>query len=81
MLGCVSVLFSLLLLSELLFQLQGLYYIHTSAIEVHGRLTSSRCVIDGRFVLKITGFGLKSVNDCNVAKSKQQHCPYGTEVQ
>ena len=40
---------------------QGMHYIHSSPIEVHGRLTSSRCVIDSRFVLKITGFGLKSI--------------------
>ena len=49
-----------------------MYYIHTSPIEVHGRLTSSRCVIDSRFVLKITGFGLKSIIDCNVT-SKTKH--------
>ena len=36
-------------------------YLHKSPIEVHGGLTSSKCVIDSRFVLKITGFGLRSL--------------------
>ena len=54
-----------------------MYYIHTSPIEVHGRLTSSRCVIDSRFVLKITGFGLKSIHECNItAKNKNTINPY-----
>ena len=44
-------------------------YIHTSPIQVHGRLTSSRCVIDSRFVLKITGFGPKCITD-NIADNK-----------
>ena len=38
-------------------------YIHNSPISVHGRLCSSNCVIDNRFVLKITGFGLRSLRD------------------
>ena len=57
---------------------QGLYYLHTSPIHVHGRLTSSRCVIDSRFVLKITGFGLNAIENCEATsrKSKQQTNPY-----
>ena len=38
-------------------------YIHNGPVEIHGRLTSSRCVIDSRFVLKITGFGLPAIHD------------------
>ncbi|XP_052212562.1 atrial natriuretic peptide receptor 1-like [Dreissena polymorpha] len=37
---------------------EGMTYLHASSIGVHGQLTDSRCMIDGRFVLKITGFGL-----------------------
>lgn len=33
-------------------------YLHDSPIESHGNLTSSNCVIDSRFVLKITDYGL-----------------------
>ena len=53
-----------------LYEFQGLYYLHTSPIQVHGRLTSSRCVIDGRFVLKISGFGLRTMGDSETASKK-----------
>ena len=33
-------------------------YIHQSPIGCHGRLRSSNCVVDNRFVLKLTDFGL-----------------------
>ncbi|XP_054752067.2 atrial natriuretic peptide receptor 1-like [Lytechinus pictus] len=38
--------------------IRGLHYLHNSVIGVHGRLTSSNCVVDSRFVLKLTDFGL-----------------------
>ena len=34
-------------------------YLHNSDIKVHGRLRSSHCVVDSRFMLKIKGFGPK----------------------
>ena len=40
-----------------------MHYLHSSPIGVHGYLSSSTCVIDSRFVLKIAGFGLPSLND------------------
>ena len=33
-------------------------YLHNSVIRYHGNLKSSNCVVDSRFVLKITDFGL-----------------------
>lgn len=55
-----------------------MYYIHYSPIGVHGRLTSSRCVIDSRFVLKITGFGLPSILDIDLSsKNKRDMNQYG----
>src|SRR6218665_799636 len=33
-------------------------YIHSTEIKSHGNLKSSNCVVDSRFVLKITDFGL-----------------------
>ena len=36
-------------------------YIHNSPIQAHGRLKSSNCIIDSRFVLKITDFGIPSI--------------------
>ncbi|KAL5019557.1 hypothetical protein ScPMuIL_002449 [Solemya velum] len=40
---------------------QAMLYIHGSPIWIHGRLNSSNAVIDSRFVLKITDFGLRSI--------------------
>ncbi len=36
----------------------GMWYIHQSAIGPHCTLTSSKCVIDSRWICKITGHGL-----------------------
>ncbi len=36
-------------------------YLHSSEIRSHGNLKSSNCVVDSRFVLKITDFGLHSL--------------------
>ena len=36
-------------------------FLHGSDLEVHGRLKSSNCVVDSRFTLKITDFGLPSL--------------------
>ncbi|XP_077993684.1 atrial natriuretic peptide receptor 1-like isoform X2 [Glandiceps talaboti] len=37
---------------------KGMYYLHTSVIGSHGNLKSSNCVVDSRFVLKVTDYGL-----------------------
>lgn len=36
-------------------------YIHGSDVAVHGKLRSTNCLIDGRFVLKISDFGLPTL--------------------
>ena len=38
--------------------MQAMCYIHGSDVRSHGNLKSSNCVVDGRFVLKVTDFGL-----------------------
>lgn len=35
-------------------------FLHNSVIVSHGNLKSSNCVVDSRFVLKITDYGLAS---------------------
>lgn len=35
-------------------------FLHHSVIAYHGNLKSSNCVVDSRFVLKITDYGLES---------------------
>lgn len=41
--------------------LQGMSYLHSSNIEVHGRLKSTNCVVDNRMVVKITDFGCHTI--------------------
>ncbi|XP_016144735.1 atrial natriuretic peptide receptor 1-like [Sinocyclocheilus grahami] len=40
---------------------KGMAFIHNSVIVSHGNLKSSNCVVDNRFVLKITDYGLSSI--------------------
>lgn len=40
------------------FSSQGMRYLHSTPIRVHGFLTSRNCVIDARWVLKVTDYGL-----------------------
>ncbi|ELT87878.1 hypothetical protein CAPTEDRAFT_108671 [Capitella teleta] len=40
---------------------KGMSYIHNSELVSHGHLSSSNCVVDSRFVLKVTDFGLPSI--------------------
>ncbi|KAG5264287.1 hypothetical protein AALO_G00252030 [Alosa alosa] len=39
---------------------KGMAFLHNSVIGSHGHLKSSNCVVDSRFVLKITDYGLPS---------------------
>ena len=38
-------------------------YLHSSPIKVHGSLKSGNCVVDSRWVLKITDYGVMPVYD------------------
>lgn len=40
---------------------KGMTFLHNSVIVSHGNLKSSNCVVDNRFVLKITDYGLSSI--------------------
>ncbi|XP_061701994.1 guanylyl cyclase C [Syngnathoides biaculeatus] len=40
---------------------KGMSYLHSSNIEVHGRLKSTNCVVDNRMVVKITDFGCHTI--------------------
>ena len=44
-------------------QRQGLQYIHNSPLKSHGALRSSNCLVDGRWVLKVSNYGLDKFRD------------------
>lgn len=55
--------------------ISGLNFIHTTKLDYHGRLKSTNLVIDGRFTVKITDFGLQTlyaqlepIEDCHSDK-------------
>lgn len=53
--------------------IKGMTYLHSSEIRSHGNLKSSNCVVDSRFVLKITDFGLHSLRKCDIDIDSYAH--------
>lgn len=43
--------------------MQGVSYLHDSHLKVHGQLKSSNVIIDGRWVCKLTDYGLDAILD------------------
>uniref|UniRef100_A0A8C9W873 Guanylate cyclase n=1 Tax=Scleropages formosus TaxID=113540 RepID=A0A8C9W873_SCLFO len=43
--------------------IRGMKYLHNHNV-IHGRLKSRNCVVDGRFVLKVTEYGYNGIMDC-----------------
>ncbi|CAH1257745.1 NPR1 [Branchiostoma lanceolatum] len=48
---------------------KGMAFIHNSFLKSHGQLCSSNCVVDSRFVLKVTDFGLMSLRKRSTDKT------------
>ncbi|KAI8507873.1 Nitrogen permease regulator 2 [Branchiostoma belcheri] len=57
---------------------KGMAYIHDSEIHSHGSLKSSNCVVDSRFVLKVTDFGLHSLREEDSTRDRDSHAFYAT---
>lgn len=53
--------FKLSLLTDLV---RGMRYLHNSTVKCHGRLNSRNCIIDSRWVLKITDYALPAFFQC-----------------
>ncbi|VDK64773.1 unnamed protein product [Onchocerca ochengi] len=41
---------------------KGMYFLHNTFVGSHGKLKSSNCVVDSRFVLKVTDFGFHELH-------------------
>ncbi|XP_076049465.1 retinal guanylyl cyclase 1-like [Oratosquilla oratoria] len=52
--------FRLSLLTDLV---RGMRYLHSSPIRHHGNLTSRNCVIDARWVLRVTDYGMPTLSE------------------
>lgn len=56
-------------------------YIHNSKLSFHGRLKSSNCLVDNRWMLKVTDFGLAKFLDDSVEECDEEQQKYkGTYV-
>uniref|UniRef100_A0A669CJG0 Guanylate cyclase n=1 Tax=Oreochromis niloticus TaxID=8128 RepID=A0A669CJG0_ORENI len=58
---------------------KGMLFLHNSVILSHGKLKSSNCVVDNRFVLKITDYGLSSFRSESDAAS-DAHAYYAQKL-
>ncbi|XP_051820926.1 atrial natriuretic peptide receptor 2 isoform X3 [Antechinus flavipes] len=57
---------------------KGMAFLHNSIIASHGSLKSSNCVVDSRFVLKITDYGLASFR--SAAEPDDSHALYAKKL-
>nr|XP_020656382.1 atrial natriuretic peptide receptor 2 [Pogona vitticeps] len=57
---------------------KGMAFLHNSIIGYHGSLKSSNCVVDSRFVLKITDYGLASFRQSS--ESEGSHALYAKKL-
>lgn len=58
---------------------KGMLFLHNSVIVSHGKLKSSNCVVDNRFVLKITDYGLSSFRT-DSETSSEAHAYYAQRL-
>nr|XP_057909724.1 atrial natriuretic peptide receptor 1 isoform X2 [Doryrhamphus excisus] len=58
---------------------KGMVFLHNSVILSHGKLKSSNCVVDNRFVLKITDYGLCSLQ-AESPSGKDSHSYYAQRL-
>ncbi|XP_048576337.1 atrial natriuretic peptide receptor 1 isoform X2 [Nematostella vectensis] len=56
---------------------KGMAYLHSTEIRSHGRLKSPNCVVDGRWVLKITDYGLnKFKSNQDISEEEGEYAMY-----
>ncbi|XP_051922703.1 atrial natriuretic peptide receptor 1 [Hippocampus zosterae] len=58
---------------------KGMVFLHNSVLMSHGKLKSSNCVVDNRFVLKITDYGLSSLQS-ESQSAKDAHAYYAQRL-
>jgi atrial natriuretic peptide receptor A len=53
--------------------IKGMLFLHGSELKYHGNLTSSNCVVDSRFTLKLADFGLTMLHQSTQLDSEEKH--------
>ncbi|XP_066292831.1 receptor-type guanylate cyclase Gyc76C-like [Branchiostoma lanceolatum] len=56
--------------------LKGMIYLHSSELKSHGNLKSSNCVVDSRWVVKVTDFGLQEFKAGSKDEAAGEHAYY-----
>uniref|UniRef100_A0A182MXC5 Guanylate cyclase n=1 Tax=Anopheles dirus TaxID=7168 RepID=A0A182MXC5_9DIPT len=56
--------------------IKAMIYIHSSALNYHGNLKSSNCVVTSRWMLQVTDFGLHDLRHCAENESIGEHQHY-----
>ena len=51
-------------------------FLHASEIKSHGKLKSSNCVVDSRWVVKITDFGLQEFMEGETDQTEGEYALY-----
>lgn len=52
--------------------IKGMLYLHGSELKFHGNLTSANCLVDSRFTLKLTDFGLTMLQQASNFESEEK---------
>lgn len=58
---------------------QGMVYLHSTDVKSHGSLKSANCVVDGRWVLKITDYGLHQFRANQMDKEEGDYAKFYSE--
>nr|XP_006823588.1 PREDICTED: guanylate cyclase 2G-like [Saccoglossus kowalevskii] len=54
----------------------GMYYLHKSVLRTHGRLKLSNCLVDGRWVVKLSDYGLWNFRANQVTPGVREYAEY-----
>ncbi|CAD5122392.1 DgyrCDS10822 [Dimorphilus gyrociliatus] len=64
-----------IIIASLVFDIiKGIIYLHDSEIKSHGKLKTSNCLVDSRWVVKLTDFGLWDFKKCD--EDEREHSYY-----
>ncbi|KAK6184965.1 hypothetical protein SNE40_007304 [Patella caerulea] len=59
---------------------RGMAYLHSTDTHSHGNLKSTNCVVDSRFVVKITDFGLHSLRESDNDMHEETYAFYKSQL-